>query len=160
MNLFEIRRLIIESWKDSWHYLPEGPLFNYNLGTAGDAATVLGWHDARAVLIEDVDVAIEFGLSADPFENRRDWSPEWAKFPDPTVQVEFCDIYYRNALVDRISMVRVDGGRALLPLPNRDDGRWIVFDWPYHLARVINDLQDHREFDSYFSRSGFYKWPA
>lgn len=160
MQLHEIWAKIGESWGEWWNYLPEGPLFNYNLGNSGDEASVFGWHDARAVLIEDVDIAVEWGMSADPFENRRDYKPEWAPFADPSVAICYADIFYRGSLVERVSIASVDGGRAYLPTPKRKDDRWIVMDRPYQLVKLINDLTDSRDFEPYFERSGIYKWPA
>lgn len=160
MKQYELWNLITESWDTWWTYLPEGPLFNYNLGTSNGQATVWGYHDARAVLIEDIDVAIEWGMSSDPLEHRRDFTPEWAPFPDPTVELCFADIYYRGALVERISIASVDGGRMYLPTPEKHEGSWVVMDRPYQLVRVINDITNARDFESYFERSGIYKWPA
>lgn len=160
MQLHEIWDKISESWSDWWNYLPEGPLFNYNLGTTDDAASVFGWHEARAVLIEDVDIAIEWGMSSDPFDRRSDFKPEWAPFPDESVALCYADIFYRGSLVERVSIASVDGGRAYLPTPDRKDDQWIVMDRSYQLARVINDITDTRDFESYFERSGIRKWPA
>ena len=160
MQLHEIWAKISESWGEWWNYIPQGPLFNYNLGTSNGDASVLGWHDARAVLIEDVNIAIEWGMSDDPFEHRRDYKPEWAPFADRSVHLVYADIFYAGALVERIMMASVDGGRAYLPVPKLDGDRWIVLDRPYQLVRLINDITDTDDFDSYFERSGIYKWPA
>ncbi|MDQ0649513.1 hypothetical protein QFZ53_003709 [Microbacterium natoriense] len=160
MQLHEIWAKISESWDEWWNYIPEGPLYNYNLGTSNGGASVFGWHDARAILNEDVDIAIEWGMSEDPFENRRDYKPEWAPFPDPTAHLCYADIFYRGALVDRVLMASVDGGRAYLPAPEHKDGKLIVMDRPYQLVRLINDITGTRDFESYFERSGIYKWPA
>lgn len=160
MQLYEIWGKISESWGDGWNYIPAGPLFNYNLGTVNEVATVLGWHDARAVLQEDVDVAIEWGMSSDPFDHRREFKPEWAPFPDPAVALCYADLFYRGSLVDRVSIASVDGGRAYLPTPHRRDDQWVVMDRPYQLARLINDIAGTEEFESYFERSRIYKWPA
>lgn len=160
MQLHEIWAKISESWDEWWNYIPEGPLYNYNLGTSDGIATVLGWHDGRAVLNEDVDIAIEWGMSADPFESRRDFKPDWAPFPDRSVQLCYADVFYRGSLVERVSIASVDGGRAYLPTPEWRDDRWVVMDRPYQLVRLINDITDTREFESYFERSGIYKWPA
>jgi hypothetical protein len=160
VQLHEIWKTIGESWDEWWNYIPEGPLYNYNLGNSNDVANVFGWHDARAVLNEDVDIAIEWGMSADPFENRRDFTPEWAPFPDRSVSLFYADIFYRGSLVERVSLASVDGGRAYLPTPQMRDGQWITMDRPYQLARLISDIVGNTEFVSYFERSGIFKWPA
>lgn len=160
MQLHEIWNKISESWDEWWNFIPEGPLFNYNLGTSNGTAAVLGWHDARAVLNENVNISIEWGMPEDPFENRRDYKPEWAKFPDPTAHLVYADLFYAGALVDRVLMASVDGGRAYLPVPKREGDRWVVMDRPYQLVRLISDISGSRDFDDYFKRSGIYKWPA
>ncbi|GAA2023336.1 hypothetical protein GCM10009819_02570 [Agromyces tropicus] len=57
-------------------------------------------------------------------------------------------------------MASVDGGRAILPVPEHRDGQLIVMDRPYQPGRLINDITDRREFDRYFEQSKIYKWPA
>jgi hypothetical protein len=160
MNLYALRKLIGETWSDHWNLINDGPQYNYNLGTINDVATVTGWHHARAVLTEDVDVALEFGMTDDPFGHRENWRADWAPFADPKVSGEYCDVFYRGALVDRVHLVSVDGGRAILPLPHHREGQWTVMDWDYTVARLVDDLTGHREFATYFENSGIYKWPA
>lgn len=161
MKHYELWNAIIGSYDEYWHRIEQGPLYNYNLGMAGSDAVVAGWHDARAVMIDDIDIALEWGMSADPFDLRSNWHPDWAPFPDPSVSLCYADVFYRGALVERITMASVDGGRAYLPLPRRgDDDNWVVMDRPYQLARVISDIEGNRDFEDYFQRSGIYKWPA
>ncbi|MBT9608143.1 hypothetical protein [Microbacterium sp.] len=161
MKLHEIRQEIRESMAEYWNYIPQGPLFNYNLGNSGDQAQVFGWHDARAVLEHDVDIALEFGMSDDPFDNKENWTEEWSQFPDNKIRAFYCDVFYRGALVDRVLLASVDGHRATLPLPaRRPGGGWTVEDWPYQVARVVDDLHGHRDFEDYFRRSGIEKLPA
>jgi hypothetical protein len=162
MKLHEIRTAIRESAAEYWNYIPEGPLFNYNLGTSDGSAQVFGWHDARAVLEDDVDIALEFGMSDDPFDHKEKWTEDWAHFPDTQIVGFYCDVFYRGALVDRVLLTSVDGGRATLPLPDRkrDGSGWTVNDWPHELARLVNDLHGRRDFEDYFERSGIEKLPA
>ena len=160
MNLHEIYKTIIDTVDDHWNVINSGPQFNYSLGTIDDVATVTGYHETRAVLIDDVDIAIEYGMSDDPFDRKKNWTEDWAPFPDKKISAEFCDIFYRGALVDRTLLAIVDGGRATLPLPTKESGQWIAMDRPYHLARLVDSFNGGREFESYFERSGITKWPA
>lgn len=160
MKLYEIHKAIAETWDDHWNVITEGPLFNYDLGTIDEVATVAGYHSARAVLIDDVDIAIEYGMDVDAFGNREKWTESWAPFADPTIRAEYCDIYYRGALVDRAMLASVDGGRATLPMPELRDGAWVAMERPYQLARLVDSFSSGREFDDYFRRSGILKWPA
>lgn len=158
MKLHELRSMITETWDDYWNVILEGPLYNYNLGNSGETATVAGWHSGRAVLMDDVDVAIEWGMPTSMFD--REWKPEWSAFPDPVAHPEYCDILYRGSLVDRVEVASIDGGRAVLPIPTRRDDEWIAMDWPYHVARLVDSFSSGREFETYFERSGIRKWPA
>lgn len=160
MNLYDLRKTVAETWTDHWNLIDNGPLYNHAMGTVNDVATVTGFHNARAILLDDLDVAIEFGMPDDPFDARSNWTEDWAPFPDPKIRGEFADLFYRGALVDRVHLASVDGGRAILPLPERRDGEWITLDWPYEMARVVDDLSGSHDFVDYFARSGLRKWPA
>lgn len=159
MQLHEIRKEIEDTHSDYWTQI-DGPLFRYNVGLSNDSISHVGWHETRWILNHDIDIAIEFGLATDLFGTGGDLRPEWAPFPDPSVDTMYADVFYRNALVDRVVVAYVDGGRAVLPVPKRDADRWIAMDWPYQLARLVDDLMGHREFTNYFAQSGIYKWPA
>ena len=159
MKLYEIRQLITETEPDYWNVITSGPLFNYNLGNINEVATVAGWHYGRAVLIEDVDIALEYGMPAHAHA-REGWAPEWAQFPDPSASAEYCDVLYRGSIVDRVLLASVDGGRAVLPVPERREGGWIVMDWPYHLARLVDGFGGSCDFEEYFEHSEIEKWPA
>lgn len=160
MKLFEIRRIISDSWDDHWNVIREGPIYSYSLGTINELATVAGYHSARAVLLDDLDISIEYGMPSDPFDTRSNWTESWSSFPDPKISGEYCDVFYRGALVDRTHLASVDGGRATLPLPQRKDDEWITMDWPYQVARLIDGLNGGHDFADYFKRSGIRRWPA
>jgi len=160
MRLDQIRATIIETTADHWHLINEGAQFNYNLGTINDVATVAGYHSARAILRADVDIALEFGMTDDPFGSREDWTEEWSYFADSRIAGEYVDVFYRGGLVDRVHVASVDGHRAVLPLPHRVGGSWSVLDWPYQVARVVDGLTGNHSFEDYFVRSGIKKIPA
>ncbi|AWB88530.1 hypothetical protein C2138_02275 [Salinibacterium hongtaonis] len=122
--------------------------------------TVSGYHSARAVLVDDLDVSIEYGMTSDPFGSRENWTEPWSAFPDPKIRGEYCDVFYRGALVDRIHLASVDGGRATLPLPQRKDDEWVVMDWPFRVARLVDSFNNGNEFEDYVKRSGIRKLPA
>jgi hypothetical protein len=161
MHLHQLRAKIAATWDEHWNHIQGGPMFNYNLGTINDVATVAGWHSARAVLQEDVDIAIEYGMPDSAHRPNQDWVEEWSAFPDDKIRGEYADVFYRGSLVDRVHLASVDGGRAVLPLPDRREGQWIVLDWPYQVGRIVHELSCPSEsFEDYFRRSGITKWPA
>lgn len=116
MKFYELRKQITEAYGDYWHHINGGSQFHYDLGTVNDLASVFGYHSARAVLLNDVDIAIEYGMTDDPLD-RQAWVADWAPFPDPNVHGKYADVFYRGALVDRVHLASVDGGRAFLPAP-------------------------------------------
>ena len=160
MNLFTLEQQITETWDERWHLLADGPQFHYNLGTVGNVASVFGYHSWRAVLNEDVDIAIEFGLNDDPSNDDGNWTAPWAPFPDESVHGRYADVFYRGALVDRELLASVDGGRAVLPIPSRQGKKWVASHWEHELARLVDELNGHSEFVDYFTRSGMEKIPA
>lgn len=161
MRQNELWNLIIESWDTWWTYIPDGPLFTYNLGNSNGHATVFGYHSARAVFIDDIDVALEWGMPEDPLEpNEGEFTAEWAPFRNPSIKLCFADVFYRGSLVERVSIASVDGNRVYLPTPEQQDDAWVVSDREFHLARVINDIAGKRDFETFFKRSGIVKWPA
>ncbi len=60
-------------------------------------------------------------------------------------------------MIDRLRMIHVDGHRAILPLPDvwSEGGKQVycVTQWPYVVARLLNDLDGHDEFERYFKQS-------
>lgn len=128
-------------------------------------------HGEKAVLIDDIDVSLEWGFT---WSDGRDEDWPWANgFPDQKAQSFWADIFYRGALVDRVRLVSVDGGRAHLPTAGavRNDGGdpgqpapsmasydWYVDDWDYDVARVINSIQD-LDFHQYFRGARLKRGP-
>lgn len=167
VQLDTIRDMIAQSSSSNWHSIEYGDIFR-SVAYHGDDS-YRSQHGSRAVLKTDVNISIEWGI---PTRNAQNESGHlWVKehsFPDPHIHSFWVDVFYMNALVDRVRAYDVDGGRSYLPRYKQrrtDEGgaddfdsatwRFEVERWPYDLTRLINGLDSHREFDSYFSRSGF-----
>jgi hypothetical protein len=73
---------------------------------------------------------------------------EWAnRHPNPTAVGYWYELLYDGALIDRCVLVSVDGGRALLPLPNRRTQT--ISRYHYVVARI----HDHfHTLDQYLER--------
>ena len=116
-----------------------------------------------AVLSEDVRIRVAYGLGSGlnsaelPFQ-----------FPDPSVSFEWSDVHFNGALVDRVPMISVDGGRGVLPHPvlrfahreqmePGDPTKWVVTSWERDFARVTHQLNGGSidDFESFFERSTF-----
>lgn len=160
MELWALRKLIGESWDEHWHRLEVGPYFHDGFGSVISQEGRYLEHNAhyhRAVLTSDVDVSLEFGLSLD--DDRGTVSLEgygWDfTFPDPSIRREFIDIFYRGALVDRLLVLDVDGGRATLPIADKINGAWTVHGWEYDIVALVDSLGGNSEFKSYFDQTGW-----
>jgi hypothetical protein len=92
---------------------------------------------------------IEFNKNGIQLDNFKE---EWAnKHPNPTTKSYWCNLYYNSTHIEQFILVSVDGGRALLPLPNgRDD----LFVKPlyYKVAQIYDD--SFGSLDKYMIRSG------
>ena len=72
-------------------------------------------------------------------------------------------MFWRGSLVDRLLLLGVDGGRALLPIgePKYDKSKgyaWItnnVDGWEYFFARLIHSFEHSENFDRYLHQAGF-----
>ncbi|MDR4498546.1 MAG: hypothetical protein MRK02_11605 [Candidatus Scalindua sp.] len=70
---------------------------------------------------------------------------EWANcHPDKNASGVWHDLYYDGAFLDRIILVSVDGGRALIPPPEFESGK--INRYKYHVAKIhdtINTLDEY-----------------
>lgn len=84
----------------------------------------------------------------------------WAtRYPDPLATSYYCKLYYSSTLLESFILVSVDGGRALLPLPDartpESNGIYRVSPLRYKVAQ-IHDI--HGTLDEYMKRSGMSTW--
>ena len=164
MELRELRQTIMESEFFHWNVVETGPYFT-------DAPDIdehtVEQHDELLVLTSDVDITIQHGLRARGMNQITEASQLWenAHFPDPSASVHFVDVFYRGNLVDRESVVWVDGARAAIPLgsrkalnydstgprPDKVEFAYTATAWQAALAT----LADHdREWANYTKRAG------
>ena len=83
--------------------------------------------------------------------HQEDFQEPWAnKFPDPKAVSYWAELTYDRALIDRRVLVSVDGGRAMLPMPeSRVDLR--VSKIHYRMAELLDGLST---LPDYFARAG------
>ena len=169
MELDELRELIINTNDEYWNKLVVGPYYHDRIWHDGDDFDGTSHsHDSRAVLLNDANISIEWGL-----RHREDDDSDgypWADFRDKRVESMLVDVFYAGALVDRSVLFRVDGGRSYLPDYDDvrvDDGEPHIIDdavweyqvdrWGYLLAQLINQLDSRDGYESYFARSGLVR---
>jgi hypothetical protein len=158
MDLFALRKLITESRDEEWHTVKNGPYFHDGFGEVQSAEGHYLEHQThyyRFVLMSDVDVSIEFGMSLDSDRNAvslKGFGWDFT-FPDESLRREFIDIFYRGALVDRLLVLDVDGGRSTLPIARKIDGEWAVLGWEHDLVALVDSLGGNSEFNGYFGQT-------
>lgn len=165
MKLTELRQLIIDSDVSSWNVIPAGPYFTDAPNIDDDT---FEQHGELLVFVPDVDLTIQAGMRARGRDHIEDATSLWGDvvpFADPTVRVEYVDVFWRGVLVDRSELVVVDGGRAVIPLGSQQVLNWTdhsepapdKFEFSYSattyeaaLARVVDR---DREWSEYMDRA-------
>ncbi|WP_374947105.1 hypothetical protein [Agreia sp.] len=168
MQLPQIYLSIEPTGPAQWNAITFGPMYHQNLSASGNgqggSVVRVAQHGTRAVLSDDVDISIEFGMDAATIqiEALLDWVKP-ANFEYDNARPFFVDLFYRGALVDRVIAVWIDQFRAALPLPysvTADGGvqgavpTWHVSRRSFLLVRLIDQLRGAAEFDHYFALSG------
>lgn len=170
MRLDEIRTLISKSDQDDWEKIGcwgagSGPSYLESFSVWTGPSKTWGLdvesHSVIAVFRDDVDLRIAWGWDPDDAADHRNLYFPWQeKLPDSKVTRFYADVFWRGALVDRMMMLSVDGGRAYMPLgrPKYEDKEWItevVPDWEYKFTRLVHSFEHTDSYETYFQRVGF-----
>lgn len=119
-------------------------------------------HYYGAVLIAEPDLSLAWSM-----EDERDLHlPSLTeRFPDKSLSSYKADVMLRGVVVHREMYLVVDGGRAYLPIPRAmlssltlGDAEIIaeqVTQWQDAFMRLINELTQLHEYESYRDRAGF-----
>lgn len=106
------------------------------------------WASER-FLKEDPRLRIRAKYTEDGIQNE-DFKDSWAnKHPDSKAVGYWYDLYYDGAFIDRVLLVSVDGGRAVIPPPSIKTGN--VERYEYSIAKIHDTLNS---VDEYIERSG------
>lgn len=164
-TLDEIRQMILKSDRESdWHDIVVGTYFREVPLVDDDT---FEWHNEMIVYRPDVDLTIQWGMRSRRLDHVTTAEQLWdehGRFPDPAAHVEHADVFWRGNLIDRVELVTVDGGRALLPVGDRRSltpladlrpGKKVAWEysatrWEVGLARLLDNDAD---FDRYFSQT-------
>jgi hypothetical protein len=112
-------------------------------------------HPNRAVYSPDVSLSLEWGK---PF--RDDFQEDWTvAFPDPQARALIVDLLFNDKVISRELGVMVDGGRSILPLPERVGSPAApslhVSQWKASLFSLVNALRGVGwDYWEYFQRAG------
>jgi hypothetical protein len=167
MRLSQVLNIVYSSNPEDWEEVTRGgngPVFRDHFipsHSAGDDAVDLDVlsHSGYAVYEPDADITIAWGIdpeatgSSDP---GRSLTFKWAHFPDPEIHPFLVDLFYRGALVHRMWMLHVDGGRLSMPLPKTDAEGQYISERSVGLGRVVDRLDgaDTRDFDATIATTG------
>ena len=167
MRLSEVLDVVYSSQPDDWVEVSRGgngPVYKdkFIASTSGQDSYVqldVVSHYGYAVYEPDVDLTIAWGIDPHAFgsmERSGSLAFEWAKFPDPEVSAFLVDIFYRGALIHRSWMLHVDGGRHVVPMPDRDGTGEYFSQRTLALGRIVahRDGNGGREFDATIRTTG------
>lgn len=106
-------------------------------------------HGMYAIYRPNLAISLAFGLTVND-----DFKEDWANsFPDPHASSHIVDLFYSNTLVERITYVVVDGGRANLPIP-KSIKELKVSEIEYNIIKLIDSMESGvGNFDEYFNRA-------
>jgi hypothetical protein len=167
--------MITGSEPDNWHVLDvgSGPLYLNRFGEVSDAEhhwLEVDPHYYLAVYKPDVGLRIAWGITIGEKWEAGAADEPWI-WPDRSMYRFAVDAFWQGALVARWTLIGVDGGHCYLP----DAGRvWVQADDSYQsiltvgwtaksseiaLARLVDNLTGHREFDRFFKQARIAEVP-
>lgn len=171
MYLSELRGTIANTTSADW-LVVDGPLFHEATSVKPSNMTghpIVDRPASRAVLVTDIDVALEWGLQARLGTVPKD-AKEWTRaagFSTRAVLPIYVDVFFRGSLVDRITGIWVDNLSALLPAPHlkpqdavsdlgfTNVAAWRVGRWSHALCRLVDALEEGTRFDDCIAATGF-----
>lgn len=106
---------------------------------------------------KDMNLRFEINYSGTGIQCNNFQEPWANRHPDPAATGYWCSLYYGATLVEKFILVSVDGGRAMLPIPQRDTRgprHYVkVLPFDYKIAQ-IHDRGFVKTLDEYMKRSG------
>ncbi|MBI3300931.1 MAG: hypothetical protein HYZ72_02475 [Deltaproteobacteria bacterium] len=167
MTLREYASRILASNHDDWTVnscwgFGSGPSYLdqiavWTTGTGKFSNIEVHSHSVVASLKTDLSISLAWGFPHNP-----EFKEPWAnKFPDSSASSAFVDFFYNGVLVFRDIYVSVDGGRCMIPLPDREFDkethqvrRLIVPRGKYSFFRLLDSFEKVSDFNSYFEGTG------
>lgn len=168
MDLQQYERRIMDTTKNDWTIITcwgfgSGPSYLerasvWTTGKGEFSNIEIESHGMRASLKSDLSIGIAWGFQSNP-EFKEPWANQ---FPDPSASSHFVDFFYGSVLVYRDVYVSVDGGRCMLPLPDREFDpqthevrRYTVPKDKHRFFRLLDGFERLSDFDRYFNQAGF-----
>lgn len=167
MDIWNYMHTIAGSTKSEWLYTVcwgygssgcfHDDLFNETVDE--QIVTNVDKHGNYAAYARDLSISLAWGLGTENKALKESWTQV---FDDKNAHLYFLDFFYNGALVHRETVVSVDGGRCVLPLPKqvvdeRDPTKVVELQTSAVLdsiLRLVNSLFTRYDYDEYMSRSG------
>lgn len=170
MNLDTLVNIVLTSKAGDWSRIP-GPTQPQYVGeviSSNDHWLEVSEHYTRYVYHHDISISIAIGMPTHAREDTLYF--EGIVFTDPAIRGLYADILYDGQVVHRDHLISVDGGRALLPLPNYEvapSGAALGMEaFAYSattnavsFARLIDELSGAQAFDHYMARANIIEVP-
>lgn len=144
MDLFTIQHeLIADRSADAWYRINiSGPSYHYRWqyggGQEAPFSYVIGEHHEHAVCREEPSLTMSWGMGITT-DDQDELQFAWASaFVNPTVRPFWVDLFWNNALIDRVELCRVDGSHGTIPLPGYG---LEVTDFQRAVAGLVHDLE-------------------
>jgi hypothetical protein len=102
---------------------------------------------------KDLSITMAYGMLCED-----DIAAPWtAEFPDAHASLRYLDFFFNSALVFRATLMSVDGGQCVLPVPNPGPSSpWEVPRRKADVARLVHQVTNPmRDFDDYFAHAHF-----
>lgn len=152
MQLDAIRHILTSTSADDWRQL-DPPVYHHQIGiTSGrdEWSMEVVEHDYSATYRAEVNLTIAWGFEVD-----RDLTfPNWRAFPDPQIKRRNLDVFWAGALVDRITLVSVDGGRGQFVMPMMVDGKDTVTEDEVAVGDLVMSFRSRETSRDYVQRAG------
>jgi hypothetical protein len=160
-SLHEIRELVRKSSPTDWHIIEDGPTYRSRFSSSTGPGDLWRLHEDShhtvMVYILDVDLTIAYGMTFDLRDSGTAPEFEWSKvFPDPSVQIDIADIFWRGSLIDRVDYGYVDGARGIVPMGGGHQGLKVT-SFERDVARLLHNSRSggFGSFESFFGKVPF-----
>jgi hypothetical protein len=152
VRLHQIHDILTTSIAEDWRLLYP-PVFHHQLGVVqagGPWSLEVYEHHYSATYRHDVNLTMAWGFEVD-----RDLTfPMWNGFPDPQISRLNLDIFWAGALINRILLVSVDGGRGTFVMPTLVGGQDTVTGSEVAVGDLLMSFRGFETSGEYVRRAG------
>jgi len=101
---------------------------------------------SEAFLKEDPRLRFRMRYDEEGIHNDNFVEPWANNHPDSSATSYWCNLLYNGDLIERYILVSIDGGRAIMPLPDRNTLKVNLLTLEYKVAEIFDDLNSLEEY--------------